>query len=52
MPPNGGFFFWCLEDLIMTPIEIRAIRRAQTTLQKQWREKTRDQQQNLSSAEA
>lgn len=36
----------------MTPIEIRAIRRVQSALQKQWREKTRDQQQNLSSAEA
>ena len=36
----------------MTPIQIRALRRAQNTLLKQQREQARDQQQNLSAVDA
>ena len=36
----------------MTPVQIRAAHRAQLALLKQCREKARDQQQNLASAEA
>lgn len=36
----------------MTPVQVRAAHRAQLALLKQYREKARDQQQNLASAEA